>query len=71
MSRKGDTKAGPPVRGSTNGLKTIHSRRSITQEQLDHLPSEIHQLVARALIARGEWVLIGHTSSGDTLSVVA
>jgi hypothetical protein len=71
MSEKRDRMAEPPFRGSTNGLRTIHSRRSITQEQLDHLPSEIHQLVARALIARGEWVLIGHTSSGDTRSVVA
>jgi len=71
MSQKNDRKAGPPVRGSTNGFRTIHSRRGITQEQFDHLPSEIHQLVARALIARGEWVVIGHTSSGDTLTVVA
>ncbi len=33
--------------------------RYITQEQFDHLPSDIHRLVARYLIKKGEWTLQG------------
>jgi hypothetical protein len=62
-----DTKAGPPDWGLSSGLRTNDARRSITQEQLEHLPSELHKLVAQALIARGEWIVVEHENqtSGD------
>jgi hypothetical protein len=40
-------------------------KRLVTKEEIDHLPSEIHQMVAQVLITRGEWVLKDTQTSGD------
>ena len=46
-------------------------KRVITTEQLDHLPSDFHKMVARVLITRGEWVIVEHKTSGDCRMVEA
>jgi hypothetical protein len=49
------------------------TKRRITQEQLEHLPSDLHKMVAQALITRGEWIVVEHMSqtSGDCRMVAA
>jgi hypothetical protein len=32
-------------------------KRAISREQINHLPSDLHRIVALALIDRGEWTL--------------
>jgi len=46
-------------------------KRCVTQEQLDHLPSDIHKMVARVLVTRGEWIVVEHLVSGESATVVA
>jgi hypothetical protein len=46
-------------------------KRYVTEEQLDHLPSDIHKMVARVLVTRGEWIVVEHLVSGDSATVVA
>jgi len=36
----------------------MNSKRIITQEEYDNLPTEIHKKVARHLIQTGEWTLV-------------
>jgi len=51
----------------------LHLRRkmedphTITQEQFDHLPSDLHRLVVRELIRRGEWFLIVDSVANKSL----
>jgi len=40
---------------------------TITQEQFDHLPSDLHRLVVRELIRRGEWFLIVDSVANKSL----
>jgi hypothetical protein len=47
------------------------TKRRITQEQLEHLPSDLHKMVAQALINRGEWIFVKHQTSGDCKMVAA
>ena len=32
-------------------------KTTITREQIEHLPSEVHKMVVRYLIRNGEWIL--------------
>jgi hypothetical protein len=49
------------------------AKRIVTAEQIEHLPSDLHKMVARALIARGEWIVVEqqNKTSGDCRMVVA
>ena len=54
-------------------LGTLMFRRKVTAEQIDHLPSDLHRMVARILIDRGEWIVvrtnIWRLHSGERMSV--
>jgi hypothetical protein len=45
--------------------------RKITEEQLHHLPSELHKTVAQILIDKGEWIIQENTTSGNCTEVAA
>ncbi len=52
------------------GGRLMH-KRVLTAEQLDHLPSELHKMVARVLVTRGEWSIVEYLTSGDCKMVEA
>jgi hypothetical protein len=55
------------LKANQNSLEeeTRMIKRKITQEQFDHLASDLHKFAAQVLISRGEWKVVEHQTSGD------
>jgi hypothetical protein len=47
--------------------QSMKVKRTVTQEDIDHLPTEIHRKVAKQLIIMGEWRYVT-TSSYQRMS---
>lgn len=58
--------------GLSPGCDNRPKRRQISQEVLDHLPSELHRVVAlEHFIKTGQWVLVNDPPSSNTTPVTS